>query len=113
VHAFVGWVLCAATMGLGIMLTTLENTLYIHAAMAPVFFFALSLNYFKKYNHFSPIKTAIVFVSFVLFIDFFIVALLINRNLEMFSSILGTWIPFMLICTSTYITGTIVNIKKM
>jgi hypothetical protein len=37
--------------------------------------------------------------------DFFVVALLINRSLEMFASLLGTWIPFALIFTSTYVTG--------
>jgi hypothetical protein len=40
--------------------------------------------------------TALVFVSFVIIIDFLVVALLINRSLEMFNSLLGTWIPFAL-----------------
>jgi hypothetical protein len=38
-------------------------------------------------------------------VDFFVVALLINRSLDMFASLLGTWIPFALIFTSTYLTG--------
>jgi hypothetical protein len=46
-----------------------------------------------------------VFVGFVMAVDFLIVALLINRSLEMFASLLGTWIPFALIFTSTYLTG--------
>jgi hypothetical protein len=37
--------------------------------------------------------------------DFFIVAMLINRNFEMFASLLGTWIPFALIFVSTFLTG--------
>jgi hypothetical protein len=44
-------------------------------------------------------------VSFVIIVDFFIVALLINKSLDMFASLLGTWIPFVLIFTSTYLTG--------
>ena len=44
-------------------------------------------------------------------LDFFVVALIINRGLEMFASLLGTWIPFALIFTSTYLTG--VAVEKM
>jgi hypothetical protein len=50
-------------------------------------------------------QTAIIFVGFVISVDFFLVALLINKSLEMFASLLGTWIPFVLIFTSTYLTG--------
>ena len=113
IHAFVGWVLCAATMGIAMALTTSGTALYIHAVLAPVFFFAVSLNYFRKYNHASPIKTAVGFVVFVIFMDFFVVALLIIRSLEMFSSVLGTWIPFGLIFLSTYATGIIVTRNRM
>ena len=38
-------------------------------------------------------------------LDILIVALLIERSFEMFTSILGTWIPFLLIFGSTYLTG--------
>lgn len=46
-----------------------------------------------------------MFVGFVIVVDFFLVALVIERSLEMFASPLGTWIPFALIFTSTYVTG--------
>ena len=111
-HAFIGWVLCAATMGIAMATTTKESALYIHATLAPVFFFVVSLNYFRKYNYLTPFKTALFFVSFVIVVDFFLVALLILRNLEMFSSVLGTWIPFILIFLSTYLTGIAINYKR-
>ena len=105
VHAFIGWALCAATMGICMATTSLQNTLIIHAIGAPIFFTIVSLIYFKKFNYTTPLHTAIIFVGFVIAIDFFVVALLINRSLEMFASLLGTWIPFALIFTSTYLTG--------
>jgi hypothetical protein len=40
-----------------------------------------------------------------MFIDFFLVALIIQKSLAMFSSLIGTWIPFTLIFISTYIIG--------
>ncbi len=105
VHAFIGWALCAATMGIGIATMPLQNALTIHAIGAPIFFTIVSLIYFKRFNYTTPFQTALIFVGFVITLDFFVVALLINRSLEMFASLLGTWIPFALIFTSTYVTG--------
>jgi hypothetical protein len=105
VHAFIGWILCAATMGIGMATTSLDNTLIIHAIGAPIFFAVVSLVFFSKFNYTTPLKTALIFVGFVMAMDFFVVALLINKSLEMFASLLGTWIPFVLIFTSTYLTG--------
>ncbi len=104
-HAFVGWGLCAATMGIGIVVTSLEKTLIMHAIGAPIFFTIVSMVYFQKFSYTTPLQTAIIFVGFVIAIDFFVVALLVNRNLDMFASLLGTWIPFVLIFISTYSTG--------
>jgi hypothetical protein len=105
VHAFIGWALCAATMGIGMATTSLRNALIIHAIGAPIFFTILSLIYFKKFNYTTPLQTAIIFVAFVIAVDFFVVGLLINKSLGMFTSLLGTWIPFALIFISTYLTG--------
>ena len=104
-HAFVGWALCFATIGVGRVVTSMDNTLIIHAIGAPIYFAILSLIYFNKFNYTTPIQTAIIFVSFVVIVDFFVVALVIIQSLEMFYSLLGTWIPFALIFTSTYVTG--------
>lgn len=104
-HAFVGWALCAATMTIGMATTSMQNALIIHAIGAPVFFTIVSLIYFTKFNYTTPVQTAIIFVGFVITVDFFLVGLLINKSLEMFASLLGTWIPFVLIFTSTYLTG--------
>ena len=108
-HAFIGWALCTATMMIGMAVTTLDTALIVHAIGAPVFFFGVSLVYFTKFNYTSPFQTALIFVGFVIFMDFFLIALVINRSLEMFTSLLGTWIPFTLIFLSTYVTGLVVT----
>jgi hypothetical protein len=51
------------------------------------------------------LQTALIFVGFVITVDFLLVALVINHSLAMFASLLGTWIPFALIFASTYLTG--------
>lgn len=104
-HAFIGWALCAATMEIGRATMALQNALIIHAVGAPIFFMIMSLIYFKNFNYTSPLQTAIMFVGFVIAVDIFVVALVINRSLDMFASVLGTWLPFALIFTATYLTG--------
>jgi hypothetical protein len=105
VHDFIGWALCGATMGVGMATTSLQNALIAHATGAPIIFAIVSLVYFKRFNYTTPLQTALIFVAFVIAMDFLVVALLINRSLDMFASLLGTWIPFALIFASTYLTG--------
>lgn len=105
VHGFVGWALCGAIMGIGMGMTSLKNTLIIHAIGAPIIFAIISFIYFKKFRYTTPLQTAILFVSFVIFMDFFVVALFIEKSFEMFESIMGTWVPFVLIFFSTFLSG--------
>jgi multisubunit Na+/H+ antiporter MnhC subunit len=111
-HALVGWALCAATIGIGMAVTTVNNALIIHAIGAPIYFSAVSYYYFRKFGYTKPLPTALVFIAVVIGMDFFLVALVINRSLAMFGSLLGTWIPFALIFLSTYLTGLIVQRGK-
>jgi hypothetical protein len=106
-HAFVGWLLCAATMGIGMVTTTLQTALVVHAIGAPIYFAGVSSFYFSRFNFTRPLVTATVFVLFVTAVDFFVIGLLVNRSLAMFASVLGTWLPFALIFGSTFVTGTI------
>ncbi len=107
--AFIGWAACGATMGIGMALSTIRSTLIIHTIGAPIYFIILSLIYFRKFSYTTPLSTAIIFIAFVVFVDFFLVALVINQSLDMFHSFLGTWLPFILIFTATWFTGHIVS----
>ena len=109
VFAFIGWAACGATMGVGMAVTSTDTTLVIHAIGAPIYFIILSLIYFKKFNYTKPIATAALFISFVIIVDFFLIALIINKSLDMFRSFLGTWLPFILIFISTWMTGKLVT----
>ncbi|MCP4725332.1 MAG: hypothetical protein GY863_09865 [bacterium] len=101
----IGWILCGLVMWTGMVLFSIETTLIIHLIAAPVFFIVLSLVYFRKFNHTSPLYTAVFFISAVIFLDVFIVSMLIEKNFDMFRSPIGTWIPFLLIFLATYFTG--------
>ncbi len=105
IFAFVGWALCGIVMGVGMKITTMNKTLIIHAIAAPLIFIGLSLIYFNYFNYTTPLETALIFTSIVILMDIIVVALIINKNFEIFKSLIGTWIPFLLIFTATYLTG--------
>ena len=98
-------------MWIGMAVTTVETAQIIHAVGAPLFFFAVSWRYFTRYGYSSPLVTASCFVSFVIAVDVVVVGLLVERSFDMFTSLLGTWIPFLLIFTSTYLTGRWVEVR--
>jgi hypothetical protein len=104
--AFAIWALCVMTMSIGREITTLQNALIINAIAAPIIVAAISFIYFNKFSYTAPLQTAIIFVAFVILADLFVVALLVNKSLGMFESLLGTWIPFVLIFVATCLTGT-------
>lgn len=101
----VGWALCGAIVFIGRSLTDMQTTLIVHAIGAPIIFMLLSMLYFSKFKYTSPLQTAGAFLAIVVLLDFFLVALIIERSMDMFRSLLGTWIPWALIFLSTYLTG--------
>lgn len=103
--AFAGWAFCGAVMWIGMAVTSLMNALIIHAVGAAIIFFLISLVYFERPHYMTPIQTAVIFTVFVVLMDIFVVSLFINRNFDMFKSIIGTWLVFVLIFISTYLTG--------
>ena len=111
-RALAGWALCGATLGIGLAATTLSRSLIIHAAAAPVIFGIVSFFYFRYFAYRTPLATALIFVGVVVAMDFFVAALLIQHNLAVVRSILGTWLPFALIFAATYATGRIVRTKS-
>jgi hypothetical protein len=104
-HGVVAWALCGSIIAVGRGLTSMENTLIIHAFGAPIIAVAVSLVYFKIFNYTRPLQTAIAFLAVIVLMDVFVVALLIEKSFEMFTSVIGTWLPWALISTATYSTG--------
>lgn len=110
-YAFIGWTLCTATMGNGLAIMPLSIALTFQTIDAPIFFMLVSVSNFKKFNDTTPMQTALLFVGIVITFDFFVVVLMIHRSLEMFTNLLGAWIPFAFIFASTSITGIYITRK--
>jgi len=96
-------------MGIGLAKTSLRRALIIHASAAPIIFGVISWVYFSYFGDWTPVQTAAIFVAVVITMDFFVVALILQRSLAMFRSILGTWLPFTLIFGCVYVVGSLVR----
>lgn len=112
-HSFVGWILCAATMGISMAVTSPENALIVHAIIAPVLFVSVSSVYFRMYSFTSPLQTAAFFLVFVMTMNFLVVTRNLNGNFEMSNVPLATWIPLLLIFVSTLLTGLCVQRRRL
>lgn len=102
------WAFCGALIGLGRMFFTMETTLVLHAIGAPIGAAIFAAIYFRGFAFTGPLATASLFVAISLALDFFVVAMLIERSFEMFQSLLGVWIPQALIFSATGLTGWLV-----
>lgn len=104
-QAFAVWAVCGAIIGIGRGLAPLQTVLIIHAITAPAFAVLVALIYFKKFNYYSPLMTASIFLLFILIMDAGLVAPVFEKSFAMFTSILGTWLPLVLIFLAIYLTG--------
>jgi len=100
-----GWLISETIYYLGERIFRSYHAILIHFILAPFVFIGLSYLYFKYFNYTRPLATAIIITLIVLGLDIFIVALLIEESLEMFSSVMGTWLPFLFIFLTVFITG--------
>jgi menaquinone-dependent protoporphyrinogen oxidase len=104
-HGFAGWALCAAVMGGLLYATTLTAALVVHAIVAPAVFVVIARHYFQARGAREPITAAAAFAATVGVLDLIVVAGLIQHSLAMFTSVIGTWLPFALIFLATLATG--------
>ena len=104
-HALVGWAYCGGIIGVGRQFLSIHTTLIVHAIGAPVGFALISLFYYRRHAFTSPMQTAAAFLGVVVALDLFLVAPVFEKSYAMFSSVLGTWIPFALIFAVTYLMG--------
>jgi hypothetical protein len=104
-HALAGWVVCGATIGVGRQVLSSHATLLVHAVVAPLAFGILAWHHFRRYPDSSPVATALAMLSIVVGLDALLIAPIVERSYAMFGSLLGTWLPFLLIFVATYLVG--------
>jgi len=104
-HALIGWAMCAAAMAATLAATNLETALFLHGIAAPVLFVWISSSYFARSTALPPLRAAAVIVGIVALLDLIVVGCFVERSLEMFRSIVGTWLPLLLVFLAIWATG--------
>jgi hypothetical protein len=94
-----------STIAVGRQLLSLQNTLIVHAIVAPVVFALLARHFFHRFPDASPFRTSLGLVGTVVGLDALIVAPLLEHSYAMFTSPLGTWIPFASMWLASFFVG--------
>ena len=111
-HGVVGWAACGALMGALLATVSEPSAIIAHAVGAPIIFAAVTAHLFLRSGGRRPIFVAGTFTAIVVALDALIVAWLIQRSFAMFSSALGTWVPFALIFVSVFVTGSLLRRRR-
>lgn len=104
-HEVVGWGICGSAVAIGRQWLSMSNALLIHAIIAPVVFALLCLRFFRHWPGASPLRTSLSLVGIVIGLDLLVVAPLVEHSYAMFSSAIGTWIPFASTWLASFLVG--------
>lgn len=108
-HGIVGWAACGALMGALLATVSEQSAIIGHAIGAPIIFAVVTAHLFLRSGGRRPIFVASTFTAIVIALDALIVAWLIQGSFAMFSSALGTWVPFALNFISVFVTGSLLR----
>jgi hypothetical protein len=84
---------------------SMDATLLVHAVVAGLAFGLLAWHYFGHYPDASALGASITMLGVVVGLDALLVAPFLERSHAMFRSVLGTWVPFALIFTASYVAA--------
>lgn len=99
------WAYCGGLIAVGQLVMSMDATLVFHAIGAPIGAAVAAWAYHRFFGHFSPFATALAFLGTAVFLDVFVVAMLVEKSFEMFASLIGTWIPLTLIFLFAFAVG--------
>ncbi len=105
IFGLIGWGICGAIINVGRSLIGTQPTLIVHAILVPIVFGVLSFFYHRFFHYTQPLQTGLIFMLLVMTLDAGIIAPFAEKSFAMFTSLLGTWIPFGLIFLATYLVG--------
>ena len=105
VFSLIVWAFCGAIMGIGRSIWSIETTLWVHLFGAAVGAAAASWLYARLSGHFAPVVVAASFVATALFLDVFLVAMVIEGSFAMFRGPMGVWLPMIAVFVAAWGAG--------
>ncbi len=104
------WGACGTLIAVGRRFWTLGTTLRVHLIAAPVMAFLVAAVHKLLDPEFGSGLRAGIITGLVFALDLLVVAPIFERSYAMFLSLIGTWIPFMLIFLATLAAGIFVSV---
>jgi hypothetical protein len=108
--ALAGWAACGLTLAVGRAIWGMPTALWVHLAAAPVIFFGATVFYSSHPRRLRPAAGASLFLAIVMGMDALVVAPFFERSFVMFTSAIGTWIPFGLIFLGSLGAGLLLSL---
>jgi hypothetical protein len=105
------WGACGAVIAIGRKLWTLDVTLRVHLAAAPMIAFVLSAIHALLAPEFNTALRAVALTVLVIVLDGIVVAPAFERSYAMFRSVIGTWLPFAGIFAASLLAGLLVSAR--
>jgi len=105
--AFVGWALRLIAIGVGADYTAYSLALLMQAVAVVVIFCGIGWLHAAASDRVTPPNAAMAMLGAVVGFDFFLIAILVNRDLAIYASPLATWVPYVLIGLSAWLGGEI------
>lgn len=103
------WGACGSVMAIGRRIWSLDTTLRVHLAAAPVIAFFVSATHKLLFMEFGSLLRAAVLTGLVVVLDVVVVAPIFERSYAMFASLMGTWLPFAAIFLASLAAGMLVS----
>jgi len=105
VLAIVIWGGCGGVIYVGRRLWSIDTTLRVHLIAAPIIAFLCAAFHVRVAPGFDPLMRAMGLTLIIIALDAFVVAPLFERSYAMFSSVIGTWLPFVAIFAASWAAG--------
>ncbi|MGO9828896.1 MAG: flavodoxin domain-containing protein [Myxococcaceae bacterium] len=108
-HAALGWGLCALVMAALLALLRPPAALALHALSIPLIFIPVAVHYFRQRGAREPLEAALAFTGATFLLDLVAVAGIVENSLAIFTSLLGVWLPLVLVFLVTLATGEVLS----
>ena len=109
----IGWVLTELAFYIGKPMVGNYLAILIHFVLSPLIFIILSYIYFRYINMTGSLITAAIIAAILILLDLTVVALFIEKSYWMFFNVMATWMPFLLIFLSVFLTGQNFNDRSL
>ncbi len=108
-YGVLGWAAAAALAGAILPWGGFGAALAVHAIVLPIIFIFLAWRYFRVLGSRDPLPTAAIWTGLTAALDLSIAARFTEHGLQFLTSMLGAWLPLLVVFLATWFTGLLIS----